>query len=59
MDDLRYAATLANAIDAALDANPNDKRAAASRAWLNAVTGDEDLDTVRAEMIRRIDQLAK
>ncbi len=57
IDDIRYATTLQNAVSAALAADRHRDSAAESRAWLAGITGFEDLDAVRAEMIRRIDQL--
>jgi hypothetical protein len=53
VDDLRYARTLENAIKACADR----KLAAESQSWLDGLTGFEDLDAVRAEMIERISKL--
>lgn len=57
VDDVRYAATLERAIESALAAGCHQQRAEASRRWLDSVTGYEDLDAVRTEMIRRIEGL--
>ena len=60
VDDVRYATTLANAIKAALATDPQHKLATESRRWLDGITGYEpDLDHVRTEMIRRIDELTQ
>jgi hypothetical protein len=56
VDDIRYAETLDKAIRAA--GEKVRAKAADSRKWLDALTGsEEDLDAIRAEMIRRIDAL--
>ncbi len=57
VDDLRYAATLDAAILAASKKSAADPSAEESRKWLRGLTGKENLDAVRAEMIRRIDLL--
>jgi hypothetical protein len=58
VDDIRYATTLHNAIASAVAAGQHVELAADSQLWLDGITGREDLDAVRSEMIRRIDALS-
>jgi len=57
VDDLRYAATLELAIRAATGEGRQVASAQQAQAWLGGLSGKEDLEAVRMEMIRRIDEL--
>lgn len=57
VDDLRYAATLEGATLGASNQQGTSLSVDEHRKWLGALIGKEDLDAVRAEMIRRIDLL--
>jgi hypothetical protein len=57
VDDVRYAATLERAIGESPARGRLTAFARESQAWLDSITGYENLDDVRADMIRRIDEL--
>ncbi len=57
VDDLRYAATLEWAIWQYRQARREVPQVEESATWLRRLTGKEEPDGVRAEMIRRIDAL--
>jgi hypothetical protein len=59
VDDVRYAATLERAIKESPARGRRSAIARESREWLDSLTGFEDLDQVRTEMIRRIDELKR
>lgn len=57
VDDVRYAQTLQIAIATAVYEGRQIDLAAESQGWLDAISGYDDPDRTRAEMIRRIDAL--
>jgi hypothetical protein len=59
IDDIRYAETLAKAIRTSIGDAVHVGEASLSSSFLDGITGyEDDLDAVRAEIIRRIDLLA-
>jgi len=60
VDDVRYLSTLLAAIESAEGAGGRKARLArSSRAWVDGLDPDDDLDAIRVEMIRRILQLSE
>lgn len=57
VDDIRYAATLQATIAAARHEGRDVAFVDQSETWLSSLSGYEDLDAVRTEMIARIDRL--
>ena len=58
-DDVRYISTLLKAVDEAAQAGRHVHLVRQTREWLRTITGDEDLDALRAGMARRIIQLGE
>jgi hypothetical protein len=58
VDDVRYARTLEEFIEWCDTTDRSPQWAEESREFLRSITGFEDLDHVRSEIIRRIDRLA-
>ena len=58
-DDVRYLSTLLAALDHAEQNTRHASLARETRKWLDTITADEDLDALRAEMVRRITRLSE
>jgi len=54
VDDVRYLSTLLDALAAADKAGRHNQLVEQTRQWLRTITGDEDLDAWRNEVVRRI-----